>query len=147
MSQVRLTRISGRGLRWIRRAAGWSRDRLADIFRREREYEGDFQCVKSIERHETLPVVSPLVVSRYRTAISQEVFDDLLEEARIRFPEMNLTSLDAAMNARKTEESQEVEEEGRTAGTARQRVRNRMNEDRGPIERQPQRGIQDTGCA
>ncbi|MEP7219349.1 MAG: hypothetical protein ABI876_10555 [Bacteroidota bacterium] len=74
--------ISGRMLRAIRIRAGWNRPRFSDALMRHRAFEGDFTSVKSIERYEALPLVSPILVERYRTIIGPDLFDTLLERYR-----------------------------------------------------------------
>ncbi len=88
MSKTSLLHIPGYVLRWIRERAGWKRPRLARIFEKDREAHGDAASVKSIERLEALPESTPLLVTRYREALTEEVFDELLAEAPAHFPEM-----------------------------------------------------------
>lgn len=82
MNRPSILNVSGRMLREIREAAGWSRPRLADALVHHRTFDGDFASIKSIERYESLPVVAPVQVERYRQVIGPELFDELLVQWR-----------------------------------------------------------------
>lgn len=75
--------VSGWHLLRVREMAGWSRDKLSERMR----YSGVVSVPvpaspNTLLRYESRRVVAPLVVTAYREAIGEGLFDALLDRAR-----------------------------------------------------------------
>jgi hypothetical protein len=134
MRRVRLIDIPGYVLGWMRRRAGWPRKRLEDWFRKHRTYDGDPVSERSIERTEASAACSPLQTTRYRDAIGDEIFDQILEDIPTKFPHLIHRPPEEQHDGHESEESHEAEERPRSARARLRKAREHGEEEHGERE-------------